>query len=395
MSRKTKTMEELVIEFAIQYWIDHQTGCDSLRIAQALKLDNEQVKAAMLELEAAGLASLNKNVALTPLTFGAGGIKRGAPVQCHVIFPSKAVLTEHFYRSDLVRRNLPIFEERVMKGSHTYSFVYFYEEVLRKYLTRPDLYDVHDTVSGGHITYLGEEEFLYIDIRHGRRKLENGRSAVTAFLTDLLKLSEAEQRYWHGYEIKEALFAEQDKGFSDFIDVNLEGRWISYKDPLKDALAAIERVNERLEAAIFRRTHNTLLHAPVENTQRAYCDSCNELYKLIGNDSINKKILEYYLVENFGTDETEFTHNESKRPLSGIQLLELLELKANAGTEASKIIRSIGENRIKAAHALSFDGNTDKIYIDMFHDQCEALATGLDSLSDKVAESVKSRKKAI
>ncbi len=395
MPRKKKTIEELVIEYAIKYWADHQIGCDSLRIAQALGLDNEEVKVAMLELEAGGLASLNKDATLTPVTFGTGGMKCGVPVLCHVIFPSKAVLTEHFYKSELVRRNLPIFQERVMKGSHTYSFVYFNEEVLRKYLTRPDLYDVHDTVSGGHITYIGEEERLYIHVRHGRRKLENGLSAITAFLTDLLKMSEAEQRYWHGYEITEAVFAKQDGSFADFIDVNLEGRWIAYKDPLNEAVAAIGRVNVRLGAALFRRTHNTLLHAPVENTERAYCDSCNELYKLIGNDSINKKVLEHYLVENFGAAKSDFVHNESKRPLSGIQLIELLELKANAGTEVSKAIRTIGEDRGKAAHALTFNGDSDKIYIDMFYDRCVALATGLDSFSDTVAESVKCEKKAI
>lgn len=389
MPRK-KTTEEKILDHAVKYWTDHQTGCDSLRISQALGLDNEEVKKAMVNLEVTGLAALNKDAALTPLSVGKNGMEFGTPVLCHVIFPSKAVLTENFYSSNLVRQNLPVFQERVMKGSHTYSFVYFSEEVLRKYLTRPDYYDVSDTISGGHINYSGEETSLYIDIRHGRRKLESGRSVVVAFLTDLLKLSEAEQRYWHGYELTDAVFSNEDKGFIDFIDVNLEGQWIAYKDPVSEALAAIKRVNERLGVPLFRHTDNTLLHAPVENTERAYCDSCNELYKLIGNDSINKDILEAYLVENFGAVNSDFIHKETKRPLSGLQLIEMLEEKATTEKGASNVIRNIGKDRSRSAHALTFKGEPDRIYIDMFRDQCVTLTAALDAFSEKVAKVVKS-----
>lgn len=391
MPRKKKTTEEKVLEQAVKHWTSHKTGTDSKRIAQEIRVSHAAVKQAMLNLEAAGLATLNKDAPLNMVSFGAGGMKF-TPVVCHIIFPSQAVLTDNFYKSDLVRQNLPIYEERVMKGSHTYSFAYFNEEVLRKYLTRPDLYDVTDTISGGHVRYEGEDEALYVEIRHGRRKLENGRSAITVFVTDLLKMSEAEQRYWHGHEISAPTFADEDKGFSDFLDVNLEGKWISYKDPVSEALEAIKRVNERLGVDIFRRTENALLHAPVENTERAYCDSCGELHKLIGNDSLNKTVLEAYLVENFGTDRSEFIHKESKRPLSGLQLLNLIEVEAATGDASSKAIKSIGDDRGKAAHALEFKGDPSKIYIGMFRDQCEKLTAALDSFGSKVAEVVAKKK---
>ena len=385
MPRKKKTTEEKVLEHAVKHWTSHKTGTDSKRIAQEIRASHAAVKQAMLNLEAAGLATLNKDAPLNMVSFGAGGMKF-TPVVCHIIFPSQAVLTDNFYKSDLVRQNLPIYEERVMKGSHTYSFAYFNEEVLRKYLTRPDLYDVSDTVSGGHVRYEGEDEALYVEIRHGRRKLENGRSAITVFVTDLLKMNEAEQRYWHGHEISAPTFADEDKGFSDFLDVNLEGKWISYKDPVSEAVAAIQLTNERLEAEIFRNTSNDLLHAPVENTEKAYCDSCSELFKLIGNDSLNKDILEAYLVENFGAKKGEFIHKESQRPLSGLQLLSLLQEKAGTGNQAVKAIKSIGDDRIKAAHALTFKGDPNKIYIDMFRDKCVTLTEALGSFGEKVAE---------
>jgi len=390
MPRKKKTTEERVLEQAVKHWTSHKTGTDSKRIAATLKLDHEEVKKAMLSLEAAGLATLNKDETLNEMSFGKDGMNF-TPVVCHIIFPSKTVLTENFYKTDLVRQNLPVYEERVMKGSHTYSFVYFNEEVLRKYLTRPDLYDVTDTVSGGHVRYMGEDEALYVEIRHGRRKLAGGRSAITVFVTDLLKMHEAEQRYWHGYEITDPVFADEDHGFADFLDVNLEGKWISYEDPVAEAVAAIKRTNERLGVEIFRRTENELLHAPVENTERAYCDSCGELYKLIGNDSLNIKVLKPYLVANFGADHSEFDHKESKRPLTGLQLLELLQNKAGTGDSALKTIKSIGEDRGKAAHATTFKGDPNMIYIDMFRDQCVKLTAALDSFSEKVVEAVEKR----
>lgn len=391
MPRKKKTTEERVLEQAVKHWTSHRTGTDSRRIAASLKLDHDEVKQAMVNLEASGLATLNKDATLNEMSFGKEGMSF-TPVVCHIIFPCKTVLTENFYKSDLVRQNLPVYEERVMKGSHTYSFAYFNEEVLRKYLTRPDLFDVTDTVSGGHVRYMGEDEALYVEIRHGRRKLANGRSSITVFVTDLLKMSEAEQRYWHGYEITDPVFAEQDKGFAEFLDVSLEGKWISYEDPVADAVAAIKRTNERLGVEIFRRTDNELLHAPVENTERAYCDSCGELYKLIGNDSLNIKVLKPYLVANLGADHSEFEHKESKRPLTGLQLLELIQNKAGTGDDALKTIKSIGEDRGKAAHATTFKGDPNMIYIDMFRDQCMKLAAALDSFSEKVVEVVAKRK---
>lgn len=390
MPRKKKTNEEKVLEQAVKYWTTHRTGTDSKRIAQQIRMSHEDVKQAMLNLEASGLATLNKDETLNMMSFGAGGMKF-KPIVCHIIFPSKAVLTENFYNSDLVRQKLPVYEERVLKGSHTYSFAYFNEEVLRKYLTRPDLYEVSDTVSGGRVQYTGEDEALYVEIRHGRRKLETGRSAVTVFITDLLKMSEAEQRYWHAFEITDPVFSREDEGFADFINVNLEGAWIEYKDPVSKAVASIKLVNERLGVDIFRRTENALLHAPVENTERAYCDSCGELHKLIGNDSLNKTILEAYLVANFGADRSEFIHKESKRALSGLQLLNLIEVKAGTGDAASKAIKSIGEDRGKAAHALEFKGDPDKIYIDMFRDQCMKLAEALDSFGEKVVVALTSK----
>lgn len=385
MPRKKKTNEEKVLSKAVAHWTSHKAGMDSKQIASALRLGHESVKQAMLNLEATGLAKLNRNKVLNQMSFGKGGMTF-KPFVCHIIFPSNEVLTENFYNSDLVRQKLPVFEERVMKGSHTYSLAYFNEEVLRKYLTRPDLYDVSDTVSGGHVQYMGVDESLYVEVKHGRRKLTNGRSAVTAFITDLLKMNESEQRYWHGHEITDPTFADEDDGFADFLDVNLEGKWISYKDPVSDAVAAIKRTNERLHAEIFRNTDNALLHAPVENTEKAYCDSCSELFKLIGNDSLNKDILEAYLVEHFGAKKEQFIHKESQRPLSGLQLLSLLQEKAETGNQAVKAIKSIGDDRIKAAHALTFKGDPSKIYIDMFRDKCVTLAEALDSFSEKVAE---------
>lgn len=114
---------------------------------------------------------------------------------------------------------------------------------------------------------------------------------------------------------------------------------------------------------IFRRRENALLHVPVQNTVRAYCDSCGEIYKLIGNDSLNIKVLKPYLVANIGADHAEFEHTQSKQPLTGLQLLALLQTKADTGDDAYKTIKSIGEDRGQAARATTFKGDPTKIYI--------------------------------
>lgn len=72
MTSKTPSLPEQVLDYAVQYWVNHRTGCDSLRIAQDLKRDNEEIKEAMIELEASGLASLNKDAPLVPIAFSKG-----------------------------------------------------------------------------------------------------------------------------------------------------------------------------------------------------------------------------------------------------------------------------------------------------------------------------------
>jgi hypothetical protein len=54
-----------------------------------LRLDKEEAKKAMVNLEAPGLATLNKDAALTPMTFGKNGMEFGPSVVCHVIFQAK------------------------------------------------------------------------------------------------------------------------------------------------------------------------------------------------------------------------------------------------------------------------------------------------------------------
>ena len=379
MATKKLSTEERVLAEAVKYWTSHETGTDSLRIASVLKLDNETVKQAMLNLEASGKATLNKNAPLSSMTMGKSGFEFGDPVLCHVIFPSKEVLTENFHASGMGRQDLAVYDERVMKGSHTYSFVYFHEEVLRKYVTRPDLYDVSDTVSGGHINYEGDDDALYIYIRHGRRKLTSGRSSISVFLTDLQKLSKAEQRYWHGFEIANPTFAKDDEGFAKFLDVNLEGDWITYDAPIKQAVASIKEANEKLGVPIFRNTDNDLLHAPVENTEKSFSDSCSELHKLVGNDSLNKSALEAYLVEKFGAMREELVNKgPDKRPLSGVQLMNLIETKVGMEPRLTKAIKALGEDRGKTAHALNFSGDPNTIYLDIFYKHCRTISESLE-----------------
>ncbi|HJU71193.1 MAG TPA: hypothetical protein VJ603_05040 [Paucimonas sp.] len=192
-----KTLEQKVLDCAVEQWNKTHAGITSIDIARQIRSSNVKVMEAMIASEAAGKCRVNKNAEFFTVSIGEGGMKFAKKATiAHVIFPNNEVLTDHFYSSGLARQGLPVYIERLHKGAHQYAMVYFCEEVLAKYLDRPELYDVDDSLSGGHILSSTDDEATFIHVRHGRRQLANGRSAVLVPYTDLASLDEAQQRYW-------------------------------------------------------------------------------------------------------------------------------------------------------------------------------------------------------
>jgi len=388
-----KTLEQKVLDCAVEQWNKTHAGITSFDIARLIRSQNVKVMEAMVALEAISKCSLNKNVELFTVSIGVSGLKFAQKATiAHVIFPSKEVLTDHFYSSGLARQGLPIYVERLHKGAHQYTMVYFSEEVLAKYLDRPEFYNVEDSLSGGSIRSITEDEANYIYVRHGRRQLANGRTAVLVPYKDLARLDEAQQRYWHGFEISNPENAGPDQHYSKFMLRTFEGAFVDYENPLEKFLEAVGYVNSNLGGSVlFRHTDNPHLRIPVENTEKTFYDACSELFKIIGADSLVAPTIKNILVDDFGTKEDEFTH-KSGRALSPFQQLQLLETKAGIEPKATTIIDEVKSFRIRADHAIVEPVSSAINFVEKFHTLCNDIAYALMFFATKL-EAVRAKGK--
>lgn len=388
-----KTLEKKVLDCAVEQWNKTHAGIASTDIARWIRSSNAKVMEAMIALEAAGKCSLNKNVKLFGVTISAGGIKVAKKATTsHVIFPNQDVLTDHFYESGLARQGLPVYVERLHKGAHQYAMVYFCEEVLAKYLDRPELYDVDDSLSGGHIQSRTDDEATFIHVRHGRRRLANGTSAILIPYTDLARLDEAQQRYWHGFEVPNPEVASTDQHYSKFMLRTFDGAFVDYENPLENLLDTLKDVNGRFgESVLFRHTENPHLRAPVRNTEKAFYDACSELFKIIGADSLVASTIKEILINDFGTKEEEFTHG-SGRALSPFQQLQLLEAKAGIDRQVTTVIDEVKRYRVRADHAIVDPLPSTIDFVQKFHALCNDITHALIFFARKL-EAARSNEK--
>lgn len=380
-----KSLEQKVLDCAVEQWNKTHGGITSIDIARRIRSSNVKVMDAMIALEAASKCSLNKNAKFFTVSLGESGMKFAKKATiAHVIFPSKEVLTDHFYSSGLARQGLPIYVERLHKGAHQYAMVYFSEEVLVKYLDRPELYDIDDSLSGGHILSSTDDETTFIHVRHGRRQLANGRSAILVPYTDLASLDEAQQRYWHGFELSNPELADADKNYSKFMQRTFDGAFVDYENPLENFMEALKYVNGNLNGPVlFRHMDNPHLRIPVENTEKMFYDACSELFKIIGADSLVAPTIKKILVDDFGTKEEEFTH-KSGRVLSPFQQLQLLETKAGIEPKATTIIDEVKGYRIRADHAIVEPICSAINFVEKFHILCNDIAYALMFFATKL-----------
>ena len=342
---------------SIENWHKSFGGTASSEIASKIEIDNSIVMGAMEDLVANNYGTINANVELSQISIDKKTMKFDfTPITVHIYFPSKQMLEEYFYSSDLVRKSIPEYKKRLYLGAHQLAQVLFDESVLARYFDYPEYYDLNDSRSGGHIYICSEEtpEERYIHVRHGRKTLANGKSVIVAIYKDLVNMSEFEQRYWHSHELKveELNFLSNDEAYERFFNRNYEGAWVEYEDDLLDLSKNIELLNSFFEGNILNKTNNIYCRPPVENTFKAYFDSCSELFKLVGPDNINQKTLKAYLKNNKACLDQDFQHQESGRPLSSMQLMQLFEVKIGVTNEFTESIRLLQKDRTEADHKI-------------------------------------------
>ncbi|MDD5125820.1 hypothetical protein [Methylovulum sp.] len=370
-----------VLQLSIEQWNKTFGGISALDICQKIGITNEEVMSIMESLCDEGKGTLNRNVDLYVITIDTENPKFEIPntlTKTHIFFPSRKILTEHFYTSKLVREKHPEYKNRLHQGAHQLALVLFSDEVLTRYYDHPELYEIDDSLAGGHIWSKSEAtENRYIYVRHGKRKLKTGKTAVTAIFKDLYEMSAEEQHHWQAYELEDAETAEGDPNFSRFLARAYEGAFVDYPSPLKDVTEALELINrDTSKGDLFKRTQNSHLRFPVENTQKALYDCCSELYKLIGPDSIDQKVIKRVLVESLGATESELIHAESQRPLSSMQLLTLIESKLGINSSLTNSIKSVCKYRIEADHKITpaaVDGNNHvEVFLFLCNELCES-----------------------
>lgn len=350
------SIKKKIVKISIENWNKSFGGTASSEIASKIEIDNSIVMGVMEDLVANNYGTINVNVELSQISMGIETSElEFNPITVHIYFPSKQMLEEYFYSSDLVRASIPEYKKRLYLGAHQLAQVFFDEAVLARYFDYPEYYDLDDSRSGGHIYICSEEtpEERYIHVRHGRKTLENGKSVIVAIYKDLANMSEFEQRYWHSHElnIHQLDFLSNDEAYEKFFNRNYEGAWVDYTDELSDLTKNLESLNSLFENKVFNKTRNIYCRPPVENTQKAYFDSCSELFKLVGPDNINQKTLKEFLKKHKACLDKDFTY-ESEKDISKLDLMGLFEEKIGTSKKLTKAVRLLQKDRTEADHKI-------------------------------------------
>lgn len=360
---------------ALRRWNISFGGVSASELADALQVPHQHVMHLVEKWVSDGRGTMNGNVELNIIGLPEPGsdLKFSfTPITTHIFFPSRAELKEHFYNGGGARSNPSEFKRRLMCGAHQLALCFFSEEVLARYFDHLDWYQMDDSSAGGHIwTKSAAPDNRYVDVRFGKGKELNGKTFVTAIYKDLQLLSDAEQRHWHAYEIVDIDLDRSDKNFSLFLARTYEGSWVTFPKPIQRVQEAILQLNEVFKPNdLFGRSENEHLRTPVENTNKAFADSCSELYKVVGSDSLKLKPLKILLQSTFGKDEASFTHS-SGRALSAIQVLEAAEVSLEVVPLLTDAIKAIATHRVDADHRVIATTSGDVHYGDVFSLLCE------------------------
>lgn len=383
-------IQKAILSECASRWFKNPAGIAASELAREFGISNEDACKEVESLCEAGYGKMNRDAEFTELSFDTKNPQAGfthTPIKTHVFFPSKQVLADAFYGSELPRQNLPEYVVRLHLGAHQYGLVFFNEEVLSRYFEHPEFYEIEDSLAGGSISTSSEaSEDRHLYVRYGKCRLNTGHVVIIAIHKDLAHMGASEQRYWHAHEIVEPLIDVQDENFKRFLGRTYEGAWIEYPDPIRNLLAEIAGVNRDISPLLlFTRTENVHLRMPVEQTYKSYCDCASELYKIVGPDALSQTALKSLLRERFGQTQENFIHPESERPLSTLQLLGLLESKLGVHDALNGPLKNVAKLRIEADHKILAPEATSRSYSIDFANLCTELMNGIVKMRTALA----------
>lgn len=373
---------------AVKAWGTTFGGVSAINLAQKAQVPHEDVMRFVESWVEAGRGTMNANVELSLVNFPAPGSSEKlsfTPINTHIFFPSREELTEHFYSSGNARTEPPEFKKRLMCGEHQLALCFFSEEVLARYFSHLDWYEVDDSSAGGHIRTKAESPSdRFIDVRFGKGRAQDAKTFVTAIYKDLYCFSDSEQRHWHAHEIVRPNLDPKDKNLRLFAARTYDGAWVVFPKPLKAVQDSLGNLNSKFSPhPLFGRLENEHLRMPVENTNKALADSCSELYKIVGSDSLKTKPLKVFLQSKFGKIEGDFMHS-SGRPLSALQLLEFVERELALVNRLSDVIKNIAKYRVEADHKVLSTSSDKQSYGEEFELLCKQFVSAANLFADAV-----------
>lgn len=374
-------LKQRVMDYSIKHWREHFTGISGLDVAARLNVSHEIVLRAFDQLEREGKGLIRRGVTLYQLSMSFDMPKLGGakPVVTSIFSPASEVLAQSFYSSTLCRSNIPEYKARLHKGGSQIQLVYFSSEVLTRYLGHIETFEVKDSVTGGYIFSRQEEQDStgFPLLRFGKCHLSDSTVVLTAILWDLSELPEKEQAYWRSYELEDPCFATEDPDFTIFYKRDFEAEFLEDSDPLQNVLTEISRINELFESdGLFAIRNNPYLFYPFFNTHKSFSDSCSELYKLVGPDSLQNRILQDLLTTYFNYQKQDLSDPNTGRPLGKLDLFKRLCGKLECD-ELPRIIERIKKNRIDADHRVIPPQCENKDYSAEFRILLQKLYEGL------------------
>jgi hypothetical protein len=383
-----RDIEDRLFAESVMSWCRTFGGVSAISLASKLQVPHEDAMQVMESWVEAGRGRINANVELSLVSLpepGSCGVVSFSPVTTHIFFPSRKELTEHFYSSGAVRSEPPEFKKRLLCGEQQLALCFFSEEALARYFARLDWYEVDDSTAGGHIrSKSAAPGDRCVDVRFGKGKAQDGKIFVTAIYKDLYRLSAPEQRHWHAHEIVRPSLDPSDGNFRLFAARTYDGAFVEFPKPVKAVEDSIIELNDKFSPnPLFGRFENEHLRTPVENTNKALADSCSELYKVIGTDSLKAKPLKAFLKNTLGKNEADFTH-DSGRPLSALQLLECVESELGVTTRLSVAIKEIAKYRVEADHKVLITSSDKPSYGEEFVLLCNQFAAAANVLAQAV-----------
>jgi hypothetical protein len=379
-----------ILEYLVEGWKQHFGGTSALVLANAFNLTHEKIIVTIKALADNGLVHF-RWAPITQMVIGMDG-KTEVRDEINTIFafPARTVLEKTFEEEG---KDYGSFTNRLHKGDSPIGNYYFRLDVLDKYLRYPDRYHVNSTIIGGSILctdayYLSlpedrREQETVAQIRYGKRKLKSGSIAIAALAKDLSDLPMQEQSYWESYECKtEPDFAEDDYEFEQYKRQMFGGQWGDYEDPIQGIRDSVDRINcltEKLVGAkLFKNiSENPYLQYLVINNNGAYQNAHRELYKLLGADSLDKKVL-IGLLERVGAKGKEPVKKNGKKWV----LFNTLVMKF-PDTDF-KSFQICFDARVKDAHKIGTRNLSDTDLVQEFRKDCEEILVSLKKLESNL-----------